>query len=88
MVVLRTLKKDNCMSFVQFLVNYMFICFHIHYVDKDRLVRHGREGWFVIYLFFLVAEFELNNFSTKCDHCLLHFSILLAFLINTICHKF
>lgn len=25
MVVLRTLKKDNCMSFVQFLVNYMFI---------------------------------------------------------------
>lgn len=66
----------------------MFICFHIHYVDKDRLVRHGREGWFVIYLFFLVAEFELNNFSTKCDHCLLHFSILLAFLINTICHKF
>lgn len=53
MVVLRTFKKDNCMSFVQFLVNYMFICFHIHYVDKDRLVRHGREGWFVIYLFFL-----------------------------------
>lgn len=66
----------------------MFICFYIYYVDKDRLVCYGREGWFVIYLFFLVVEFELNNFFIKCDYCLLYFLIFLVFLINIICYKF
>lgn len=55
---------------------------------KDWYAMEDKGDLLFFFYFLLVAEFELDNFSTKCDHCLLHFSILSAFLINTICHKF